>query len=351
MGLSKTQRILVFSELGKALRSLQHNNSPGFAGPEFATQMDTAIHNAFIHNGWFEPRYVRKSLTAWGDLLTIKTLTEWTRQLPEYNSDPKRVGLIMAGNIPLVGFHDLLAVLIAGHRVVIKPSSDDNQLLPVIIQTLLTLAPEWEHFITTTNRVKNIDAIIATGSNNSARYFEHYFSHIPHIIRKNRHSIAIVNENTSDEALEKLGSDITDYFGKGCRSVSKVYLPEKFDLDRIFKGLYPYSEIIQNKKYGNNCDYHRAIFLMNQIPILENGFMILREHADLASPVAVLHYERFKNLEDVKQAFENQANEIQCVVAEDPSLFPRTVDFGTTQCPALDDYADGVDTLTFLSGL
>jgi hypothetical protein len=349
MGLSLSQRIAVFSELGKALRAFEGSSEGGFLGADFSNRMEKAIQKAYIHNGWFAPQYVHMALQSWGMLLNEAGLRSWTKTLPEQNRSPKRVGIVMAGNIPLVGFHDLLAVLISGHKAVIKMSSEDNQLLPVLLDTLLELAPDWTTHIELSQRVNGVDAVIATGSNNSARYFHHYFEQIPHIIRRNRNSVALITDETTDVELSALARDITDYFGRGCRSVSKLYIPKDFDLDRVFKGLYPFSEMIHNKKYGNNCDYHRAIFLMNQEPILENGFMIFRAHGDLASPVAVMHYERYEALESVQAFLHAHSDDIQCVVASHPEVFPRAVAFGQSQCPALDDYADGVNTLEFLS--
>jgi hypothetical protein len=354
MGLHLTQRIAVFSELGQAFRAIgdpSHTNDLGFLGLPFQTAMQTAIQKAFAHNGWFEPHFTKQALLDWGQLLQKTPLEEWCATVPETNPNPKRVGIVMAGNLPLVGFHDFLTVLITGNKAVIKPSSDDAQLWPVIIKGLLELAPDWAAFIEVVPQIKNIDAIIATGSNNSARYFEHYFSKYPHIIRKSRHSVAVVNHQTTDAALQALAADIFTYFGLGCRSVSKIYLPHDFDVNRIFGNILDYNAVVQNKKYGNNYDYHRAIYMMNQQPFLENGFVIVREAEALATPVAVLHVERYQSLTQLDQHLLNLEPEIQCVVSDLPLTFPRCVMFGASQKPALNDYADGVDTLDFLLNL
>lgn len=354
MGLQLAQRIAVFSELGKAFlaASNEHQtNTPGFLGASFQTALAAAIQKAFAHNGWFEPKFVKQALADWGTLLQTHNLQLWTTHLPETNAHPKRVGIVMAGNLPLVGFHDFLSVLITGHKAVIKPSSDDVQLWPVIINGLLELAPDWATYIEVVPQLKNIDAVIATGSNNSARYFEHYFSKYPHIIRKSRHSVAVVNHHTTDAELQALAGDIFMYFGLGCRSVSKIYVPVDFDVNRIFGNIMHHNEVVQNKKYGNNYDYHRAIYMMNQQPFLENGFVIVREATNLATPVAVLHVERHTDLPSTEAALFQIEAEIQCVVTNCKINFPRTVAFGTSQAPALGDYADGIDTLSFLMAL
>lgn len=354
MGLDLAQRITVFSELGKAFLAAgnpNHTNHPGFLGEPFQTDLAHAIKKSFAHNGWFEPHFVKQALADWGALLTASNLEKWTANLPHQNPKPLSVGVVMAGNLPLVGFHDFLCVLISGHKVVMKPSSDDAQLWPIIIKGLLELAPDWAGFIEVVPQLKNIDAVIATGSNNSARYFEHYFSKYPHIIRKSRHSVAVVDHQTTDAELEALGADIFNYFGLGCRSVSKIYMPNDFDVNRIFGNILHHNEVVQNKKYGNNYDYHRAIYMMNQQPFLENGFLIVREAAELATPVAVLHTERFDNLEAVSRDLQILEPEIQCVVTNTAVDFPRCVMPGTSQKPALHDYADGIDTLAFLTNL
>ncbi|MDX5447887.1 MAG: acyl-CoA reductase [Bacteroidota bacterium] len=350
--LHKDQRIQDFARLGDFLLSWSDpHTSKDLPKPlmELIPEAQQALPKAFAHNGWFVEENVRQALLQWGSLLNEKMLKEWT----SHEVDPvipKKVGIIMAGNIPLVGFHDLLSVLITGHIAMVKMSREDEQLFPVIFKVLFELSPEWKNRIQIVSKLEGIEAVIATGSNNTARYFDHYFGKYPHIIRKNRHGVAVLSGDESDDELNGLGRDIFLYFGLGCRNVTKVYIPRKMDLDRIFGNILTYSDVVQNKKYGNNYDYHRAIFMLNRIPFLENGFCIFNENKDLGSPVSVVHYERYDDLEQVRSELESNADSIQCVVGRS-EVVPGAVPFGESQKPGLEDYADGVDILAFLRKL
>jgi hypothetical protein len=306
--------------------------------------MLAAIARSKAENGWFTEKNVRRALVAWGDELTREKLTAWVNRYSFVEPTPKTVAIIMAGNLPLVGFHDFLTVLLFGHSVKSKLSSDDKRLLPLIAKMLIELYPDFEKRIAFVERVENPDAVIATGSNNTARYFEHYFGKYPNIIRKNRTSVAVLRGDETEEQLIALGEDIFRYFGMGCRSVSKLYIPEGFDINRVFGAILSFSEVIQNHKYANNYDYHRAIFMLNKQPFLENGFVIFEEGASLHTPVSVIHYERYADLETLNQQLLAQAEELQCIVGNAPGHIP----FGQTQCPTLWDYADGVDAVAFL---
>ncbi len=308
--------------------------------------IETLIQEAKKLNGWFTDDQVRHAMQSWARELTRANLESWTERYPFAEKSNKAVGLIMAGNIPLVGFHDMLAVLMSGHNVLLRPSSDDHVLIRMVVAILEKLDDRYSQRISwAEGKMTDFDAIIATGSNNTARYFEYYFSKVPHIIRKNRNAIAILNGSESEEELELLGQDIFQYFGLGCRNVSKIYVPSDFDLDRFFKAVYKQHEIIQHNKYANNYDYHKSIYLLNGDNILENGFMLLKETKDLASPVATVGYERYENEELLRKNLDQRSEEIQCIV----SL--KDVPFGQAQYPSLSDYADGVDTMSFLSGL
>lgn len=257
----------------------------------------------------------------------------------------KSIGLILAGNIPMVGFHDVLSVLLSGHRALIKPASDDRILLPFLLGILAEIEPRFSDAIRLVDKLENPDAVIATGSNNSARYFEYYFGKYPHIIRKNRTSVAILSGNETDEELVRLGSDIFSYFGLGCRNVSKLYVPKGYVFDRFFKGMEQFGYLMQHNKYMNNYDYHRALFLLNQESFLTNDFLLLREHREVSTPVSVLHYESYANGADLNAGLETVQDQIQCTVGI------GHLPFGTAQCPGPMDYADGVDTMDFLTGL
>ena len=313
--------------------------------------VESAIHQAKILNGWFTEENVRSSFSAWGESLTEEKLNIWLGSYDlSITTKSKSVGIIMAGNIPLVGFHDFLTTVLSGHKAVIKLASDDSLLMPLILEVLTTIDPEFSNYFEIVDRLISVDAVIATGSNNSARYFEHYFGKYPHIIRKNRTSLAVLTGEETKEDLEKLGRDMFLYFGLGCRNVSKIYLPKNFDINRIFEAIYPYNELANHNKYANNYDYNKAIYLLNKEPLLENGFVLFREAKEINSPVAVMLYERYADLKELKQTINAMRSEIQCVVTNAESIL-GAVPFGKAQHPDLWDYADGVDTMEFLLSL
>ena len=311
---------------------------------ELDSELELAINRAVIYNGWFTSKNVRKALSAIVEMITEDQLKAWSSAYKLEGG--KRVAIIMAGNIPLVGFHDLLCVLISGHMAIVKMSTDDNQLLPIIVEALKKIEPSFTdkiHF--TKDNIVNFDAVIATGSSNSARYFEHYFSKYPNIIRKSRSSVAILDGSESEEELLGLANDVFQYFGLGCRSISKVFLPKDYDLNLLFNVFYAHKEVIDNKKYVNNYDYNKAVYMMGQHEITENGFLIMKQETALKSPVSVLHYEFYDDLELVHRLVADYQEKIQCVTGR------GFIPFGKAQCPALDDYADGVDTMLFLQSL
>jgi hypothetical protein len=307
-------------------------------------QLEKAIPLSRIHNGWFEEVFVRLAFKNLALMLDEKALKNWVESYQLNNDEPlKKVALIMAGNIPMVGFHDLLCVLITGNKAKIKLSTDDTVLMLAILEVLYLLQPEFKHRVEIVKgKLENFDGVIATGSNNTSRYFEYYFGKYPSIIRKNRTSVAVLNGNETDEELSLLADDIFSYYGLGCRNVSKVYLPEGFDLDRLFKAFFRYQWVMDNKKYANNYDYHRALFMMNQEPFLENGFFILRENASLHSPLSTLNYEFYQQISTVNKFINDHEDEVQCFVNKE------VLACGQSQQPSLTDYADGVDTLFFL---
>lgn len=342
------QRIISLVKLGQGIR--QYLNGE-FAGQAIGEELDRAVRMSFAHNGWFEESNVRLALSVWADTLSEHNLKSWVSKYPAntfQNKDQKKVGLILAGNLPLVGFHDVITVYIAGHHALVKLSSDDKILMPALLKAFgdETLT----HHITWTERLVEYDAVIATGSNNTGRYFEHYFSKVPHIIRKSRNSIAVLSGDESDAELQALANDLFSYFGLGCRSVSMLYLPKEFDVQRLFQHVLDHKEVINNKKYGNNYDYYRAFYMLNKQDFLENGFFILKEDDQWAVPVSVINYQRYNSLEEVERIIREREDQLQCVVSNMPlqrTHFP----LGQAQCPALWDYADNVDTLEFLSQL
>ena len=315
--------------------------------PAYAKFADSLV-KARLNNPWFTEENITQAFTGLSAMLNPASIQTWLANyegLPNSPS-PKRIGLILAGNIPAVGFHDLLCVFVSGHRAVAKLSGQDNILLPALIELFeseiegLSWPVEWQ-----AGKLGPVDAMIATGSNNTARYFEYYFGKYPNIIRKNRTSVAILSGNETAEELDKLGDDLFSYFGLGCRNVSKVYLHKDFDIDQFFGAIYKRNEIVNHHKYANNYDYYKALWMMNQEPILDNGFVILRESEALTSPVGTVFYERFENEQTLRFQLQAHVEEIQCIV----SL--QDVPFGESQKPQLWDYADGVDTMAFLKNL
>lgn len=343
------QRIKVFSEIGGFLRQFMPSAAQNHhLNNTFWEPMQDAIAQSKLENGWFTTENIHYALAAWGAVLQEKDLLKWIKKYNFLeNKHPKKVAVIMAGNLPLVGFHDFLSVLLSGHQLYAKLSREDKRLLPMLTKLIEALNPELAAQIHFVEKVENPDAVIATGSNNSARYFEHYFGKYPHIIRKNRTSAAVLTGSESDEELILLGEDIFRYFGLGCRNVSKLYIPNDFDLNRVFGAILPWSEVVNHHKYANNYDYYRAIYLLNKQPFLENGFVLFVENSALNTPVSVVHYERYSDVRLLRETLALQSDNIQCVVGNAKG----DVSFSKTQQPALCDYADGVDTLDFLQAL
>lgn len=343
-----------FIELGKFLNqfSVEGNNQDNSVlfNEVFFDSFEKIIENSIHYNGWFTPENVYFSIQSWAKALTENNLNQWISPYTLPVKNPKTIGLILAGNIPLVGFHDFLSVLVSGHKALVKTSSNDDQLIRILADYLIAINPNFNTQIEfTTEKLENFDAVIATGSNNTARYFEYYFGKKPNIIRKNRNSVAVLNGKETQENLENLGEDIFRYFGLGCRNVSKLFVPKGYNFDAFFNAIFKYKDIINYQKYANNYDYNKAVFLMSLFPILDNGFITLKEDTSYASPISSVFYEYYDDLETVKTKLEEDKNQIQCIVSN--GLIPNSIPFGKTQKPELWDYADDVDTLDFLETL
>jgi hypothetical protein len=317
----------------------------GITAEEF-DKLKLTVNQAKIHNGWFEPTEVKRAFKAWGEALVEKELMEWMDNYSPIYTDSKRVAIIMAGNVPLVGLHDLLSVYLSGHQAIIKMSSDDNKLLPALLEIWNLFDADLLKSVKIAGpKLGEFDAVIATGSNNTARHFEQYFGSYPNIIRKSRTSVAIISGEESEEELKALATDVFAYFGLGCRNVTKLYLPKGYDLDKIFGGLFHYQEVVNNKKYGNNYDYHKAVFLLEGYDVLENGFVLMKQDEGLSSPIGTLYYDYYEDQAQLRDQLQGQAEEIQCIVSK------QDIAFGQAQSPKLWDYADGVDTMEFLCNL
>lgn len=303
-------------------------------------------------NAWFIPQNVCRAVFSIGEMLNRQDLTHWfslqKQQKPTIHS-MKKVGLILAGNIPAVGFHDILCVLVAGHQALIKLSSQDQLLIPYLLKKLIDITPAITEQIQYIDRLQGFDAVIATGSTNTSRYFDYYFRNVPHIIRKNRNSLAVLRGDETQADLKQLGHDIFDYFGLGCRNVSKLYVPTDYDFRLFFEAIETFQWVSNHSKYTNNYDYHKSILLVNRETHLDNGFLLLKPAESLWSPLAVLNYETYEDLASLGEKIKLLDEQIQCVVsASIPELGIDQVRFGHSQRPKLWDYADRANTMDFL---
>lgn len=308
------------------------------------------INQLHESNSWFKREQLEFAFKSWSDALTNDNLSKWLSayNLPE--DKLKTIGLILAGNIPMVGFHDILSVLLSGNKALIKLSSNDELLIPVVLKYISTVNPKFkDRYEITKDKLQNFDAVIATGSDNTARYFEYYFGKYPNIIRKNRNSVAVLNGNESKEDLMALGEDIFRYYGLGCRNVSKLFVPRGYNFDDFFGGLYPLKDVLDDDKYTNNYDYNKAVFLMSNFKLLDNGFFTIKEDTSYASPISSAFYEYYDDINEVQEKLKTDAHKIQCIVSN--NLVENSISFGTTQKPQLWDYADNVDTMKFLLSL
>jgi hypothetical protein len=313
-------------------------------------ELDKQIDESYSYNGWFTKEYIVKALQGIVLMLEENQLRQFAQEIKEPKS-PKTVAVIMAGNIPAVGFHDFMCVLLSGNKILIKPSSDDKILITFFAEFLMEVEPLFkERILFTDGRMNNFDAIIATGSNNSALYFEKYFGKYPHIIRKNRTSVAVLTGNETPEELNLLGNDIFDYYGLGCRNVSKLYVPTGYNFNLLYESVFSFGEVIQNKKYGNNHEYNRAIYLLNQDKFLDNNFLIIKESDSLHSPIAVLFYEQYQNSDEVSSKLEGIEEQLQCVVSN-KELSIKTISLGKSQAPTVFDFSDNINTIHFLNNL
>lgn len=345
----------IFVELGKFLSQFSENGSMQKSdvlyNDIFFEDFENLIRLSQSHNGWYTPEQVYFSIQSWAEALTKENIDKWLSAY-SFDSDQddkngKTVALILAGNIPLVGFHDFLSVLITGNKALIKTSSNDQHLLPFLAKYLIAVDENLKDSITfVEGKLENFDAVIATGSNNTSRYFEYYFKDKPSIIRKNRNSAAILTGKETHEDLEALGEDIFRYFGLGCRNVSKLYVPKNYSFDAFFQAMFKYQDVIHYEKYANNYDYNKAVFLMSNFKLLDNGFLTLKEDSSYASPISSVFYEYYENLDELEKRLQEDTDQIQCIVNN--NLTPNSIAFGETQKPQLWDYADNVDTITFL---
>lgn len=331
-------RIEAFAKLGKQLQRLT---------PEERQEWAQA---AMSRNTWFTEENVSKALDGIILMLDERYLREWLYPYHLKQVTPKKVGVVMAGNIPMVGFHDFLAVLLSGHYLLAKPSNADEPLMKRLADMLVGIEPAFANQFEFVHLLKEADAIIATGSDNTARYFEYYFAKRPHIIRKNRSSVGILTGHEEKDDLQALGEDIFRYYGLGCRNVSKVLVPEGYTFDKFFEANAHRKNLLDHHKYQNNYDYNKSILLVNRVPHFDNGFMLVQQSQGLVSPISVLFYDTFSSLTDLRQKLNAIKDKTQVVVSAHGWL-EGSIPFGEAQRPMVWDYADGVDTLNFLQKL
>ena len=309
-------------------------------------ELSTAISKTYVENNWLTRENYWNALFDWKTSLTKENLENFAKKYT-YAKHPMKVGIIMAGNIPMVGFHDLLSTLLSGHIAIIKPSSDDKYVMLYISKWLSSngLLDKIE----VVDRLNKIDAVIATGSNNSHRYFEQYFNNIPNLLRKNRKSMAVLSGDETDNDLDNLAIDVFQYFGLGCRNVSFILLPKSLDITRVLDHFMIHKDLENHNKYSNNYTYHRALLLMNSEQHLDTGFALCKERKNLLAPLACIHYAYYEKEDEVSTFIKNNEGNIQCVVGNYSQ--GKSVAFGQTQKPELQDFADNRDTMNFLESI
>jgi len=333
------ERIEAFVNAGLFIKRHYGNRLP--AESQLHEGLDKVIELAYLHNGWFSPNFVNEAINNIGTMLNKEALDDFCANREVKN--PKIVALICAGNIPMVAFHDLMSIILSGNKALLKLSGDDNILLPFFIKLLVHYEPAIESSILFAGaKLTNFDAVIATGSNNTAGHFNYYFGKYPNIIRKNRTSIAILTGSESTDDLKDLGKDIFLYYGLGCRNVSKLLVPLNYNFNSFFESIVDFGFVIENKKYGNNYDYHRAIYLLEQQSFLDNNFLMIRQSEQLNSPVATLYYDFYKDEPEIESYLNLNKENLQCIVGK------NYVPFGYSQRPVITDFADNVNTLDFL---
>jgi hypothetical protein len=334
--LNHASRLAAFAALGQRLATLTDDELTDLAA------------RARNRNGWFDLPNVRAAIAGIAHLLAEPQLSQWAGRYPAEPAAPRQVGVVMAGNIPLVGFHDMLCVLVSGHTLLAKPSKEDTVLMLWIAKELTNIEPAFTERIKFVERLNAADAFIATGSDNTARYFEYYFKSKPHLIRRNRTSLGILTGRETAEELAQLGPDIFQYYGLGCRNVSKLYVPAGYDFVPLLDALQPYQHVLDHHKYQNNYDYNKSILLVNAVPHYDNGFLLLTEREAIVSPISVVHYSTYSQEIDLLDQLTNVAAQTQCLVSAG-GRYPGSFPFGRAQTPDVADYADGIDTMEFLA--
>ena len=336
--MNHSERLVAFMALGQHLATLH---------PDELTALADRARN---QNAWFDRPNVAAAVAGVAHLLAPGALARWAARYPPEPAATRRVGVVMAGNIPLVGFHDALCVLLSGHILMAKLSASDTVLMQWVLDELVRIEPRFAEFIQVVLRLNAADAFIATGSDNTARYFEFYFSKKPHLIRRNRTGVAVLTGHETDAELAYLGPDIFQYYGLGCRNVSKLFVPAGYNFIPLLDALQLCQGVLNHHKYQNNYDYNKSILLVNAVPHFDNGFLLVTEQPALVSPISVLHYGEYAHEIDLVDKLTDVAARLQCVLSAG-GRWAGSVPFGQAQQPGVTDYADGVDTMEFLAEL
>jgi 5'(3')-deoxyribonucleotidase len=329
------KQIRVFSLLGDEIQQMIEKE-------------DEVINTMYKKNSWFVPEFVKSALGGLSHMLKEEKLYRWLSKYPHPNKNKKNIGIIMAGNIPAVGFHDLITVLCSLKRAVIKLSHNDNVLIPYLVDLMIKIDPAIKHQIKFMNSLDRIDAIIATGSDNTSRYFEYTFRGLPRLIRKNRTSCCILNGYETSGELAKLSNDIFSYFGMGCRNVSKLFIPPGYNIESLLPHFSTFSWIKNHSKYYHNYSFQSSRYILEHRQFIDGQFFIMAKSKDLVSPLSCLYYDEYGNTLEAGDIIRLNKNKIQCVVSSN-GLFPNNIDFGMAQYPELWDYADDIDTMKFLA--
>lgn len=339
-------RIELVSELGQFFKKYLDTNYDN-TNDDKLIAFEKTIQQGKLNNPWFTDQNMKVNLSYWAEKLNKYDLTQWMNNYDTMNVSSKSVAIIMAGNIPLVGFHDFLSVFLCGHNSIIKLSSNDKHILPFLTNLMISINNELsKKIIYIEGKLQGYDAVIATGSNNTSRYFEYYFKNKKSIIRKNRNSIAVLDGSENEDDLSLLGDDIFTYFGLGCRSISKLYVPENYCFDLFFNSIFKWNDLINSHKYANNYDYNKAIYLMSEYKFFDNGFFMVKKGSELYSPISTINYEFYNDISTLKQKIKADDKDIQCIVSN--TEIENKINFGETQKPSLSQYADNIDVVEFL---
>jgi hypothetical protein len=336
--MNPSERIAAFVALGQRLASLS---------PDELTALAARARN---QNAWFDALNVTAAFAGLAHMLAEEPLRRWAGRYPAEPTAVRKIGVVMAGNIPMVGFHDMLCVLISGHILLAKLSADDTVLMLWLMEELTRIEPRFAEFIQVLPRLNAADAFIATGSDNTARYFDYYFGKKPHIIRRNRTSVAVLTGLETGEELAKLGPDIFQYYGLGCRNVSKLFVPKDYSFVPLLDALQPFEGVLHHHKYNNNYDYNKSILLVNRVPHFDTGFFLIRPSEALVSPISMVFSAEYTSEIDLVDQLTDIAAQTQCVVSAG-ARFAGSHPFGQAQSPPVDEYADRVDTMEFLAQL